>query len=143
MYVRDQPVEEENLDWGEDLEKIDTPEIDAEKKQTKHVIHPSTEHNKLVFQKKIKLSQINIKKTIQNILDEHGEVYLLFGLLTIPYVIGFFVVVCILLYGGVPIDRFFSLKEGIFHFELWSIGVYIFVTAGVIWLIISLLVQRR
>jgi len=45
--------------------------------------------------------------------------------------------------GGVPIDSFFSLKEQIFHFELWSIGSYIFITVGVIWLVILVLQQKR
>ena len=143
MYVRDQPIEEENLDWGEDIEKTDTPEVEAENKETKHIIHPATEHNKIVFQKKFKFTQINIKRKIQNVLDEHGEVYLLLGFLTLPYIIGFIVVTFILLYGGVPIDRFFSLKEGIFHFELWSIGAYISITIGVVWLVMMVLLQRR
>lgn len=143
MYERKENIPEENLDWEKGLNKVDHPETDAVKMEAKHVIHPAIEHNKIVFQKKFIWSQANIKKTIQNIFDEHGEVSLLFGLLTLPYVIGFIVVAFILLYGGVPIDRFFSLKEGIFHFELWSIGAYIFITVGVIWLVVMLFQQRR
>ncbi|MGB5506629.1 MAG: hypothetical protein WBM70_08085 [Sulfurovum sp.] len=143
MYERKENIPEENLDWEKGLNKVDHPETDAEKMENKHVIHPAIEHNNIVFQKKFIWSQANIKKTIQNIFDEHGEVSLLFGLLTLPYVIGFIVVAFILLYGGVPIDRFFSLKEGIFHFELWSIGAYIFITVGVIWLVVMLFQQRR
>ena len=143
MYQRKEDLPEENLDWEEGLKKVDHPETDAENMENKHIIHPSIENNKIVFQKKFKWDQANIKNTIKNILDEHGEVSLLFGLLTLPYVIGFIVVAFILLYGGVPIDRFFSLKEGIFHFELWSIGAYVFITVGVIWLVIMLFLQRK
>ena len=52
MYERKEHIEEENLDWGEDLEKIDNSEIDSETKETKHVIHPAAEHNKIIFKKK-------------------------------------------------------------------------------------------
>jgi hypothetical protein len=143
MYQRKEELPEENLDWDGSPDKVEDPKTDAENNQDKHVIHPSTGNSKIVFQKKVKLSQINIKNTIKNILDEHGEVSLLLGLITLPYIIGFFVVAFILMYGGVPIDRFFSLKEGIFHFELWSIGAYVFITVGVIWLVILLFQHRR
>ncbi len=143
MYERKEHVEEENLDWGEDLEKIDNSETDLEKKETKHVIHPATEHNKIIFKKKVKISQVNIKREITNLLAQYSEISLLLSLLIFPYIIGFFVIAFILLSGGVPIDSFFSLKEQIFHFELWSIGSYIFITVGVIWLVITLLLQRR
>lgn len=143
MYERKEHVEEENLDWGEDLEKIDNSETDSEKKETKQVIHPATEHNKIIFKKKVKVTQVNIKREITNLLVQYSEISLLLSLLILPYIIGFFVVAFILLYGGVPIDLFFGSKEGIFHFELWSIGSYIFITVGVIWLVILLFLQKR
>lgn len=143
MYERKEHIEKENLDWGEHLEKIDNSETDSEIKETKHIIHPATEHNKIIFKKKVKITQVNIKREITNLLAQYSEISLLLSLLILPYIIGFFVVAFILLYGGVPIDRFFSLKEGIFHFELWSIGSYIFITVGVIWLVIMLFLQRR
>ena len=61
---RKENIEEENLDWGEDLEKIDHPETEPETKETKHVIHPDAEHNKITFKKKVKFTQINIKREI-------------------------------------------------------------------------------
>ncbi len=143
MYERKEHIEEENLDWGGDPEKIDNPEIDSETKETKHVIHPATEHNKIIFEKKAKVTQLNIKKEITNLLTQYSEISLLLSLLIFPYMIGFFVVAFILLYGGVPIDLFFTSKEGVFHFELWSIGSYIFITVGVIWLVMLLFLQRR
>lgn len=143
MYVRDETIEEEKLDWGEHLEKIDHPETNTEKKETKQIIHPATKDNNFVFQKKVKFNQVHIQRKITDLLDQYPEISLLFSFLTFPYVIGFFVIAFILLYGGVPIDRFFSSKEGIFHFELWSIGSYIFVTTMMIWLVIMLLLQRR
>lgn len=143
MYTREENIPEENLDWDKTLQKEQDHEIEKHKNTDKHIIHPGSEHRKIVFQKKVKLSEINVKRTILNVLDEHGGATLFFALLTLPYIIGFIVVSFILLNGGVPIDRFFSLKEGVFHFELWSIGAYIFITVGVIWLVIELLSQRR
>ena len=137
MYERKDHIEDENLDWGEDIEKINNSETDLETKETKHVIHPATEHNKIIFKKKVKVTQVNIKREITNLLVQYSEISLLLSLLILPYIIGFFVIAFILLSGGVPIDSFFSLKEQIFHFELWSIGAYIFITAGVIWAVLA------
>ena len=142
MYVREENIPEENLDWDKTQVQEVQEKTQAEDKENKKVIHPAAK-NKIVLKKKIKFSEINIKSTIQNFLDEHGELSLLISLLTFPYIIGFIIIAFILLYGGVPIDRFFSLKEGIFHFELWSIGAYIFITTGVIWLFMMIVSQRR
>lgn len=143
MYERKEHIEEENLDWGEQLEKIDDSQTDAETKESKPLIDPATEENKTVFQKKFKFTQVNIKRAMINLLDQYAEISLLLSFSILPYVIGFFVIAFILLSGGVPIDRFFSLKEGIFHFELWSIGSYIFITSGMIWLVTSVFLDRR
>lgn len=142
MYVRKENIPEENLDWDGSHEKVNQPEIESEKKEDKHVIHPAAQ-NKIVLKQKVNFSQINIKSIILNFLDEHGALSFMITLLTFPYIIGFIVISFILLYGGVPINRFFSSKEGIFHFELWSVGAYIFITLGVIWLVTLLFSQRR
>ena len=139
MYARVENIEEENLDWEKHPEKNDLPSME----NTKHVIHPASDHNQFIFQKKVKITPANIKREILNFLDEYVEVSLLLGSLVVPYMIGFFVVAIILINGGVPFDRFFSEKEGVFHFELWSIGAYFFITAGVIWLVITLLLQKK
>jgi len=143
MYVREENIPEENLEWDKNLEQKDHSEVEVGSKESKNIIHPSTEHNKIVLEKRVKLSEINIKRAILTFLNEHGEASFFLGLLTLPYIIGFIIVSFILLYGGVPIDRFFDTKEGVFHFELWSIGAYIFITVGVIWLVILLIQHRR
>ena len=143
MYERKENIDEENLDWGEHLEKIDHPKTEPETKETKQIIHPATKHNKIIFKKKVKISQVNIKRQISNLLSEYSEISLLLSMLIIPYMVGFFVISFILLYGGVPIGNFLSLKQGVFHFELWSIGAYIFITVGVVWLVITLFLQKR
>lgn len=141
MYVRKENIPEENLDWGETHEKVDRSKVETENKESKKVIHP-TALNKIVIKKKINFPKVDLKATVQNFLDEHGELSFLFSLLTFPYIIGFIIISYILLSGGVPIDRFFSLKEGVFHFELWSIGAYIFITSGMLWLLMMVVSQR-
>jgi hypothetical protein len=143
MYTREENIPEENLDWDKSLENKEHLEVQSEPKESKKIIHPTIEHNKIVLEKKVKLNDLNVKKSILNLINEHSEMSFFLGLLTLPYIIGFIIVSFILFYGGVPIDRFFSLKEGIFHFELWSIGAYIFITVGVIWLVILLFVNKK
>lgn len=143
MYVRKEVIEEEKLDWGEDLEKIDQPETESEIKETKHIIHPAAEKKKIIFKKPFKITQENLKRRISELFAEYSELSLLLILLAAPYMIGFVIVAFILIYGGVPIHQFFSAKEGIFHFELWSIGSYVFITGGVIWLVMMLFLHRR
>ena len=133
MYVREETIEEENLDWGKHLEKIDNSETDSEITETQQITGTATKDTKRIIKKKVKSTQLNIKREITDLLDQYPEISLLFSFVTLPYVIGFFVIAFILLSGGVPIDRFFSTKDGIFHFELWSIGAYVFITVGVIW----------
>ena len=133
MYERKENIEEENLDWGEDH-----GQMDDEIEETRHIIHPDSKANKIIFNNKVNSARkLNIKKSIINFSTEYTEISLLLSLLIVPYMVGFFVVSFILLYGGVPIGNFLSLKEEIFHFELWSIGAYLFITAGVIWAVLA------
>ena len=143
MYTREEKMPEENVDWDESQKKPDESETKTKSQETKHVIHPAKEKNRIVLQKNINFSKLGLKNSIKTLLDQYGEFSLLLGLLILPYLIGFIVVSVVLIYGGVPINRFFSLKEGIFHFELWSIGAYISITAGVVWLLVMLMMQRR
>lgn len=143
MYERKEHIEEENLDWGVDLEEIDDLQTDSEAKETEHVTPLSKEHKKIIFKKKVKATQLNIKGKFSNLLAQYSKIALLLSLLIFPYMIGFLVIAFILLSGGVPIDSFFSLKEQVFHFELWSIGSYIFITVGVIWLVMLTFLQKR
>ena len=85
MYTRKENIPEENLDWGKESDKSAKLEVVEEPKESKHVIHPTCKPNKIVLQKKVNFSQLGIKKTILNLLDEYGEVSLLLGLLIFPY----------------------------------------------------------
>jgi len=131
MYVREETIEEENLDWGEDLEKIDQ-DTDKEMVETMHVIHPDEQNHNIHFNynRNIKL---NIKQSIMSVVDDHSEFSLLFGILFVPYLVGFVVsYLLFFMYGGMPLGSFLSINKGNFHFELWSIGAYCFISLGVI-----------
>ena len=88
MYAREEHIPEENLDWEKTLEKGNLSNIEEQKKEDKHIIHPNSERSRIVFKKKVKFSEINIKSLILNTLDQHGEVTLFFSILTLPISLG-------------------------------------------------------
>ena len=77
------------MDWGEDLEKIDQ-DTEKEMVETMHVIHPDEQNHRIHFNynRNIKL---NIKQSIMSVVDDHSEFSLLFGILFVPYIVGFVV----------------------------------------------------
>lgn len=129
MYERKETIEEENLDWGEDLEKIDD-----EIEKTKHIIHLDSKDNKIIFNNRVNSDRkLNIKKSITNLSHEHSEIALVLSILILPYMVGFIVSYLLFyIYGGMSIGNFLNIEKGNLHFELWSIGAYFFVTVGVI-----------
>lgn len=131
MYVRKETIEEENLDWGVDLETIDE-ETDEKIDETKHLIHPDSKKNKIIFNNQMN-RKLNIKQSITNVVNDYSEFSLLFGILFVPYFVGFVVsYLLFFIYGGMPLGSFVTIQKGNFHFELWSIGAYFFITLGVI-----------
>lgn len=131
MYVREETIEEENLDWGEHLEKINDA-TDEKIEETIHVIHPDSKKNKIHFHNRIN-RKLNLKQSIMNVADDYSELSLLFSILFVPYLVGFVVsYLLFFIYGGMPIGSFLTIEKGNFHVELWSIGAYFFVTLGVI-----------
>ena len=58
MYERKEYIEEENLDWEEHIEKMDD-----EIEETKHIIHPDSTENKILFNNRVTIHRkLNIKK---------------------------------------------------------------------------------
>jgi len=128
MYVREETIEEETLDWGIDLEQIDN----VKHEEILHVIHPDAQNHQISF-----INHTNrkskIKQSITGVLDDYSGFSLLFGIFFIPYVVGFIVsYLLFFIYGGMPLGSFLSINKGNFHFELWSIGAYFFISLGVI-----------
>ena len=131
MYIREETIEEENLDWGEVLEKIDDVKHE-EIEETIHVMHPDTQNHKITLNNK-RNRKLNIKQSIMSVVDDHSEFSLLFAIFIVPYMVGFVVsYLLFFMYGGMPLGSFLSIDKGNFHFELWSIGAYFFISLGVI-----------
>jgi hypothetical protein len=139
MYERKENIEEENLDWGEDLEKIEDKIIDD-----RHIIHPDSKEKKIIFINRVNADRkLNIKKSITNLSHEYSEITLVLSILILPYMMGFVVSYLLFyIYGGMSIGNFLNIEKGNLHFELWSIGAYFFVTVGVIGTVIAYLKDR-
>ena len=139
MYERKENIEEENLDWGEDLEKIEDKVIDD-----RHIIHPDSKEKKIIFINRVNADRkLNIKESITNLSHEYSEITLVLSILILPYMVGFVVSYLLFyIYGGMPIGNFLNIEKGNLHFELWSIGAYFFVTVGVIGTVIAYLKDR-
>jgi len=83
--------------------------------------------------------KFNIKRKAANLLNKNEEFSLSLSILFLPYILGFIISYMLFyFYGGMPIESFITIEKGNMHFELWSIGAYLLITAGVIWAVLSL-----
>lgn len=131
MYARTETIEEENIDWEIDpatmLEKMDV-------KITETEMPSRSKEKKLFFAKKIDPQGKFKLKKLTHYLESNPELSLLFSIVSIPYTVGFFISYFLFYYyGGMSIESFLHIEKGSIHIEFWSIGAYIFITAGMIW----------
>lgn len=138
MYVREETIEEENLDWSE-LTKASKDNQDKLIEDTKEEAaqDPVSKPKKIFLNNRVKMQKIGPRFTLKNeltdLFKQYAEFSLLFSLLFVPYFVGFVATYIVyFIYGGMPIGSFLAIEKGNFHFELWSIGAYFFVTLGVI-----------
>lgn len=132
MYTRKENIEEENLDWSEHHEPKD-----AEKEVTRHVIHPDSEENKTTFINNVQSNRkLNLKKSIIRFSTEYTGISLILSILFLPYIVGFLISYFLFyFYGGMSIGSFMNI-QGNLYMGFWSIGAYLFITAGVIWAVL-------
>ena len=131
MYVREETIEEENLDWGIDPEKI-VQEADEKIDETIHVMHPDAKNDQIHFHQRMN-RKINIKQRIMSVIDDHTEFSLLFGIVIVPYMLGFIISYFLFyFYGGMSFNNFLTVEQVPTAIELWSIGAYLFVTVGTV-----------
>ncbi|GEM_PF-2190763 len=140
MYVREEKIEEENLDWGA-LTKVSNDNQDKliEDLKEETAQPPASKKKKMFLNHSAKIDKIGQKFTIKSkltdLFKQNSEIALLLGMLFIPYILGFVISYFLFyFYGGMPISNFLSVQH---EFELWSIGAYLFVTAWLIWAILS------
>jgi hypothetical protein len=138
MYVREETIEEENLDWGELTE--------ASKENQDKLIEDTKEENAqdpLPQKKKIFLKnrdnsintgpKFTFKNELSDLFKQNAEISLLLGIIFVPYMLGFVISYFLFyFYGGMSINNFLSVQQVPTTIELWSIGAYLFVTVGAV-----------
>ena len=138
MYVRKEIIEEENLDWGE-LTKAsqDNQEKLIEETKEETAQAPVVKPKNIFLKDRTKIQRIGPKFTLKNELSylfkQNAEISLLFGIVFIPYMLGFVISYFLFyFYGGMPISNFLSVQQVPTTIELWSIGAYLFVIVGAV-----------
>jgi hypothetical protein len=139
MYKRNEVIEEEDLEWNKKT-KDTVQENDLEV-----TLPPEVKHEKLL---------IDEESSFENQSDKQSNVmaffykyeYLSLGLiiLILPYLVGLlFNFVLFYIYSGTTLDKAFSIEKEHNILELWTIGVYAFVTSWIIWIILKTLNDNR
>ncbi len=138
MYVREETIEEENLDWGELTEASkDNQERLIEDMKEEAAQAPVSKSAKISLKESAKIQKTGPKFSLKNKLSElvkqNAEVSLLLGIVFVPYMLGFVISYFLFyFYGGMSINNFLSVQQVPTTIELWSIGAYLFVTVGAV-----------
>jgi len=139
MYTREETIEEERLDW------VENPRSSLKKRMKEPgkrnlSLPPVLKHKKISSKGNTpSAKKIDVKRRAANILDKNEEFSLSLSILFLPYILGFIISYMLFyFYGGMPIESFITIEKGNMHFQLWSIGAYLFITAGVIWAVLTL-----
>jgi len=138
MYVREETIEEENLDWGELTQASKDNQdklIEDTKEETAQA--PVSKPKKTFLNNRAKIHKIGPKFTLKNELSDlfkqNAEISLLLGIVFIPYLLGFVISYFLFyFYGGMSINNFLSVQQVPTVIELWSIGAYLFITVGAV-----------
>lgn len=135
MYVRQEHIEEENLDWGE-LAKASVVKQNNALEETKEgdVKSSVSKQKKPFLNNRAKMGRkFNIKNELNDLLKQNAEISLLLGIVLVPYILGFAISYFLFFfYGGVSIVSFLSIPQAPSAIELWSIGAYLFITVGAV-----------
>lgn len=133
MYVREEHIEEENLDWEEHTRlSIDNHNNVTEETREEAVEAPVSKQNKPFLNNRANMGRkVSLKRELNDLLKQNAEISLLFGIVLIPYLLGFLISYFLFFfYGGMPISHFLDVQKVPTTIELWSIGAYVFVTVG-------------
>lgn len=138
MYIREETIEEENLDWGELTEA-------SKENQDKLIedMNEETAQDPVPQQKTIFLdnhgNSINtdpestLKNAWSDLFKQNAGVSVLLGIVFVPYILGFAISYFLFyFYGGMSISNFLGVQAVPNTIELWSIGAYLFVTVGTV-----------
>lgn len=138
MYVREETIEEENLDW-DGLTEIskDNQERFVEDMKEEATPEPVSKPTNIFFKDRPTIQKTGPKFTLKNewsdLLKQNAEISLLFGIVFVPYMLGFVISYFLFyFYGGMSINNFLSVQQVPTTIELWSIGAYLCITVGAI-----------
>lgn len=124
MYIRNEDIEEESLDWEA---KVKPP--------PKPLLAPKINDQSALLEEYKGLDhKLDKKRKMMTIFDENIKLFSLIGLLILPYVFGFVLTYLLFyLYGGMTVGSFIDIKKDYLPLQLWSIGAYLLVTMWVFW----------
>ena len=139
MYVREETIEEENLDWGElthASEDNQERHIEDTKEETSPP-DPVSKPKKLFFKKRATNEKIGpnftLKNELSDIFKHNAEISLLLGIVIVPYILGFVISYFLFyFYGGMSISNFLGVQKVPTTIELWSMGAYLLVAVGAV-----------
>ncbi|UPT76631.1 hypothetical protein MN086_06125 [Sulfurovum sp. XGS-02] len=138
MYVREETIEEENLDWGElteaSKENQDKLLEDMKEEAAKD---PSSKQKTILLNNRDNSINTAPRSTLKNELSDlfkqNAEISLLLGIVFVPYILGFAISYFLFyFYGGMSISNFLGVQEVPTIIELWSIGAYLLITVGTV-----------
>lgn len=139
MYVREETIEEENLDWDAltRVSKDNQEQLIEDTKEETASHDPFSKPKKTFLKNRVKSQKLGPKFTLKNELTDlfkkYAEVSLLLGIVFIPYTLGFVISYFLFyFYGGMSISNFLGVQEVPTTIELWSIGAYLFITVGAV-----------
>ena len=121
MYSRKENIKAENLDW----ESHTSPSPVRKKKLISKLISPfrSAEDQAFVY----------TGGQERDFINENLILVFTFGLLIVPYIVGFMLSYFLYyVFGGMNIIDFIMRQQGFFYFQLWAIGIYLIITLGLI-----------
>jgi len=134
MYIRNEAIEEEHLDWeGKD------------KHTPKPLFAPEIKDQSALLEEYKELDhKLDKKRKMMTIFEENSKLFSLIGLLILPYILGFVLTYLLFyFYGGMSLGGFIDVKKDYLLFQLWSIGAYLFVTVWVFWAFFRNLTSER
>ncbi len=142
MYRREESVEEEKLDW--ERHPVPLPE-NKNAERVEAVLPPVSQSSKISLKKITVNEKRQIQRKATDLLDNNLELFLLFSISLFPYIVGFFISYLLFYFysgSGMTIGSFFSMQQDSRHLELWGIGAYLFITFGIIWVVIKSLLKK-
>ncbi|EIF51314.1 hypothetical protein [Sulfurovum sp. AR] len=139
MYVRNETIEEENLDWGEltEASKDNQDKLIEDMKEEASKDTTIPQKKKIFLNNHAKIQKIGAKFTLKNeltdLIKQNTEISLLLVIFFLPYILGFVISYFLFyFYGGMSINNFLTVEQVPTTIELWSIGAYLFVTVGAV-----------